>query len=46
MTVLSVRSWPHKGGQGCQNKKKGNYGDHHFCLDCYQPDRHIPFRFS
>ena len=24
----------HRGGARCQNKKKGNYGDHHPCLQC------------
>ena len=45
-TTLSVRSWPHKGGRGCQNKKKGNYGNHHSCLSCYRPHHSNPFRFS
>jgi hypothetical protein len=27
--TIKVMRWPHKGGGGCQNEKKGNYGHHH-----------------
>ena len=35
MLILVSRSL-HNRDQGCHNKKKGNYGDHHACLSCYE----------
>ena len=36
--TIKVMRWPHKGGGGCQNEKKGIYGHHHPCLRCLHRD--------